>query len=67
MKKQSPKSDTKHEKMVHVRLDQELHRRLRVYVATRDLSIQEWVASIIAREVANDGSQLSSSNGGSQS
>lgn len=53
--------------MVHVRLDEELHRRLRVYVASRDLSIQEWVASIIAREVATDVSSLLNTNGGGQS
>jgi protein gp37 len=33
---------------------EDLHRRLRVLVAARDLSIQEWVASVIAREVANE-------------
>jgi len=54
MKKRLTELNGKQERMVHVRLDEDLHRRLRVFVAARDLSIQEWVASVIAREVANE-------------
>lgn len=67
MKKRLTVTNGKQEKMVHVRLDDELHRRLRVYVASRDMSIQECVASIIAREVATDDSSLSNLDGGGQS
>ena len=67
MKKQLTEMNGKQERMVHVRLDEDLHRRLRVYVAARDLSIQEWVASVIAREIANDESSLPNMKGGGQS
>ncbi len=54
MNKRLTETNGKQERMVHVRLDEDLHRCLRVFVAVRDLSIQEWVASLIAREVANE-------------
>lgn len=31
-------------RMVHVRLDPELHRKIRVVVATQDTTLQEWIA-----------------------
>jgi hypothetical protein len=34
-----------------VRLDAETHRRLRVTTAERDATIQDWVATLIAREL----------------
>ena len=37
--------------MVHVRLEEDLHRRLRILVATADESIQEFVSHLILREV----------------
>jgi Arc/MetJ-type ribon-helix-helix transcriptional regulator len=39
------------ERMVHVRLPEELHRRLRVLVAARDETIQDFLAALVAREV----------------
>jgi predicted HicB family RNase H-like nuclease len=38
--------------MVHVRLDPELHRRLRLVVAAEDTSVQEWVARAIEKTIA---------------
>lgn len=39
------------ERLIHVRLKGDLHRRLRVQVAEKDTTIQEWVASLIEREI----------------
>lgn len=39
------------ERMVHVRLTEDLHRRLRVLVAARDETIQDFLSSLVAREV----------------
>jgi predicted HicB family RNase H-like nuclease len=38
-------------RMIHIRLSEELHRRLRVHVAEMDTSIQEWVKSIIIKNL----------------
>jgi len=40
-----------HERMIHIRLDHEVHRRLRVHVADLDTSIQAWVEELIEREL----------------
>jgi predicted HicB family RNase H-like nuclease len=37
--------------MVHVRLDPELHRRLRVVVAADDTTVQDWIAHVVASAV----------------
>ncbi len=39
------------ERLIHVRLKSDLHRRLRVQVAEEDTTIQEWVAALIEREI----------------
>ena len=39
-------------RMVHVRLDPGLHRRLRIMVAVEDTSIQDWLAHLIEKSVA---------------
>lgn len=39
------------ERMVHVRLSEELHVRLRVLVAVRDETIQDFLATLVAREI----------------
>lgn len=38
-------------RLIHVRLDAETHRRLRVATAERDATIQDWVAALIEREL----------------
>lgn len=38
-------------RLIHVRLDTETHRRLRVATAERDATIQNWVATLIEREL----------------
>lgn len=39
----------KRSRLIHVRLDAETHRRLRVATAERDATIQDWVATLIER------------------
>ena len=46
-------------RMIHVRLDPELHRRLRVVVAAEDTSVQEWVARAIEKAVGEKWSNIS--------
>lgn len=40
------------ERMIHIRLKEKLHKRLRIHVAEEDTSIQEWVTALIERELA---------------
>lgn len=37
--------------MLHIRLDADLHRRLRVIVAAQDTTMQEWVSRTLATAV----------------
>jgi len=37
--------------MVHVRLSEDLHKRLRVKVAEEDTTLQDWVAMVIETEL----------------
>jgi predicted HicB family RNase H-like nuclease len=39
------------ERMVHIRLNPDTHRLLRVRTAEEDVSIQDWVTSLIEREL----------------
>jgi len=39
------------ERMIHLRLQEKLHKRLRIQVAEEDTSIQEWVTALIKREL----------------
>jgi predicted HicB family RNase H-like nuclease len=38
-------------RMVHVRLPEELHKRLRIKAAETDTTLQEWVAAAIQKEL----------------
>ena len=38
-------------RMVHVRLDPDLHRRLRIVVAAEDTSLQDWLSRIVVKAV----------------
>ena len=38
-------------RMVHVRLPEELHKRLRIQAAERDTTLQDWVAAAIEKEL----------------
>ena len=39
------------ERMVHVRLTEELHKRLRIRAAENDTTLQDWVAMTIKNEL----------------
>ncbi len=39
------------ERMVHVRLTEELHKRLRIRAAEKDTTLQDWVAMAIEHEL----------------
>ncbi len=39
------------ERMVHVRLPEEMHKRLRIRAAENDITIQDWVATAIKNEL----------------
>jgi predicted HicB family RNase H-like nuclease len=45
------KRDKTEQRMVHVRLEPELHRRLRIVVAAEDTSMQEWLARTVDQAV----------------
>jgi len=38
-------------RLIHIRLNAETHRRLRVATAEEDVTIQEWVAALVEREL----------------
>ena len=38
-------------RMVHVRLQEQLHKRLRIQVAEGDTTLQDWVAEVIEKEL----------------
>ncbi len=38
-------------RMVHVRLEPDLHRRLRIVVAAEDTSVQDWMAQLVEKAV----------------
>lgn len=38
-------------RMVHVRLTEELHKRLRIRAAESDMTLQDWVAMVIRKEL----------------
>ncbi len=39
-------------RMVHVRLEPDLHRRLRIVVAADDTSLQDWMVQLVEKAVA---------------
>lgn len=43
--------------MIHVRIPEELHKRLRVSAAEHDITIQDWVAVAIRNELDRKESQ----------
>ena len=49
MKKQTQKQ-TKI-RMIHIRVPEEVHKRLRIHVAEKDVTIQDWVKEIIEKEL----------------
>ena len=46
-------------RMIHVRLAEETHKKLRMRVAKLDTTIQEWVAAMVERELGLKGRKRS--------
>ena len=53
MEKRMPKknNDKRDGRMIHVRLPEEVHKRLRIKVAELDTTIQDWVAAALTKEL----------------
>ena len=49
--KTNSRVNNKKTRMIHVRLDEETHRRLRVMVASNDSSIQDCVATLVQNKL----------------
>jgi predicted HicB family RNase H-like nuclease len=39
------------ERLIHIRLSEEIHKRLRIKVAELDTSMQDWVAGLVEKEL----------------
>jgi len=51
-KRMSKKNNGKRDgRMIHVRLPEEVHKRLRIKVAELDTTIQDWVAAALTKEL----------------
>lgn len=46
-------NNDKAERMIHIRLKADTHRRLRVQAAEEDVTIQDWVTGLIEQELSN--------------
>lgn len=52
------KQDKKdHSRMIHIRLEEDIHRLMRIRVAEEDTRIQNWVAALIERELKKGGAR----------
>jgi len=41
-------------RMIHIRLPEEVHKRLRIHAAEKDVTIQDWVKEIIERKLEQE-------------
>lgn len=44
-------------RMIHVRLPENVHKKVRIRAAETDMTIQDWVLEVIQRELARQGRQ----------
>lgn len=44
--------ETAQDRIIHIRLPEDVHRRMRVHVAELDTTIQHWVASLVEKELS---------------
>ena len=49
--KQRARDAENNERMIHVRLSTDTHRRVRIQAAEKDVTIQDWVRDVIEREL----------------
>jgi len=54
---ETSKSREKATRMIHVRLPEDVHRKVRVRTAEMDTTIQDWVLRAIQRELARQDKQ----------
>ena len=52
-----PSKDPSRGPMIHVRLDEKIHRRLKIVVAQRTTTIQQLVEDLIRREIGKSGNK----------
>ena len=45
------KTERRNGRMIHIRLPEELHRKIRIRAAETDVTIQEYVVSVLKREL----------------
>jgi len=45
-------------RMVHIRLSEELHKKLRIRAAETDMTIQDWVVNAIKTELKQQGKAI---------
>ncbi len=50
MKENLPKKNLK-KRMIHVRISEDLHKRLRIRAAETEVTMQDWVGSAIKKEL----------------
>lgn len=53
MAQQQKTSGKRGERMLHIRMKPEMHKRVRVQAAEADVTIQDWVTALIERELGN--------------
>ena len=44
-------------RMIHVRLPEDVHKKLRIRAAEMDMTIQDWVLEVVQRELARQDTQ----------
>lgn len=50
-------------RMIHVRLPEEVHKKVRICAAETDMTIQDWALDVIQRELARQDKQASEKRG----
>jgi plasmid stability protein len=58
--------DTREGRMIHIRLPQEVHKRLRIHAAEMDTTIQDWVAAAVITELKRQEEEISGQAGSKQ-
>jgi len=50
-------------RMIHVRLPEDVHKKLRIRAAETDMTIQDWALDVIQRELARQDKQAGEKRG----
>lgn len=46
------------DRMIHIRLPVEVHKQLRIRAAEMDMTIQDWVAEAVVKELKRQGKEI---------